>query len=271
MRWGPALFSSLTQLGPTCGAIAIARDGDDLARGVVDEVIPVASITKALFGYAVMIAVEEHALSLDQPCGAMGSTVRHLLAHASGFGFTATDPVSAPGLRRVYSNHGFDVLGELLERETQLSPANYLRDAVLEPLQMRSTSLKGSPAKDAFSTARDLSLFVIEMLAPTLVHPSTFTNFTAVQFPDLAGIVPGVGHFRPNPWGLGVEIRGAKHPHWTGRTNSIDTFGHFGGQGSMFWVDPLAGVGLVVTNSRPFGPWALEAWPTLSDAVLVEH
>ena len=39
------------------------------------------------------------------------------------------------------------------------------------------------------------------------------------QYPDLGGIVPGVGSFDPCPWGLGFEIRGHKTPHWTGTTN----------------------------------------------------
>ena len=36
------------------------------------------------------------------------------------------------------------------------------------------------------------------------------------------------------------------------------------------WVDPEAGVALVCLTDREFGPWALEAWPVLSDAVLAE-
>ena len=80
-----------------------------------------------------------------------------------------------------------------------------------------------------------------------------------------------MGRFDPCPWGLGVEIAGGKSPHWTGRTNSPATFGHFGGAGTMMWVDPVADVGLVALTDRPFDEWrdeALERWPELSDAVL---
>ena len=36
----------------------------------------------------------------------------------------------------------------------------------------------------------------------------------------------------------------------------------------MLWVDPAADLALVALCSTPFGPWAKEAWPVLSDAVL---
>ena len=269
--WDEKVFRAMESLGPSAAAVAVSVDGQRCATGAVGLAVPVASITKAVFGYSIMVAVEEGVLSLGQPCGPVGSTVRHLLAHAGGVGFTASDPTTAPGVRRIYSNHGFDLLGEVLAAEASMSAAEYLDCAVLEPLGMTSTRLVGSPAKDVVSTASDLAAFVAELLNPSLVHPTTFADFHAPQFPDLAGMVPGVGFFRPNMWGLGVEIRGAKQPHWTGRANSVDTFGHFGGNGSMFWVDPRAGVGLVITNDRPFGPWALTTWPAVSDDVLADR
>jgi CubicO group peptidase (beta-lactamase class C family) len=73
----------------------------------------------------------------------------------------------------------------------------------------------------------------------------------------------------PNDWGLGFELRDAKSPHWTGTRNSPRTFGHFGGSGSFLWVDPEAGVALASLGDLDFGPWALEVWPRLSDAVLM--
>jgi hypothetical protein len=39
----------------------------------------------------------------------------------------------------------------------------------------------------------------------------------------------------------------------------------------MFWVDPAAGLGLVALTDRDFGPWAAEAWPRLSDAILARY
>ena len=59
-----------------------------------------------------------------------------------------------------------------------------------------------------------------------------------------------------------------KAPHWTGRRNSPRTFGHFGRSGTFLWVDPAAGLACACVTNRDFGPWAAEAWPSLSDDVL---
>ena len=83
-------------------------------------------------------------------------------------------------------------------------------------------------------------------------------------------MIPGIGRFEPNDWGLGLELRDEKSPHWTGTRNSPRTFGHFGGSGTFLWVDPEADLACVAFGDREFGDWALEAWPRLSDAVLSE-
>jgi CubicO group peptidase (beta-lactamase class C family) len=119
-------------------------------------------------------------------------------------------------------------------------------------------------------TLHDLVQLARELLAPTVVHPTTLERATAVAFPGLAGVLPGFGRQDPCDWGLGVEVRGTKHPHWTGSANSPSTFGHFGQSGSFLWVDPAAATALVVQTDRDFGPWAAEAWPAVSDGVLAE-
>jgi CubicO group peptidase (beta-lactamase class C family) len=53
-----------------------------------------------------------------------------------------------------------------------------------------------------------------------------------------------------------------------GLRNSPLTFGHFGGAGTFLWVDPAADIALAVLTDRDFGPWALDAWPKLSDELL---
>ncbi|MEZ5183824.1 MAG: serine hydrolase [Acidimicrobiales bacterium] len=110
--------------------------------------------------------------------------------------------------------------------------------------------------------------FAGELLRPTLLSAETLAEATTVQYPELAGILPGIGPQKPNDWGLGFEIRGWKTPHWTGRTNSPKTFGHFGAAGSFLWVDPAIDRSLIVLTDRNFGPWALSAWPPLADAVV---
>ena len=83
-------------------------------------------------------------------------------------------------------------------------------------------------------------------------------------------MLPGYGHQNPNDWGLGFEIRDGKSPHWTGASSSPRTFGHFGQSGTFLWVDPDAGAACVALADRAFGPWAVEAWPPFTDAVLAE-
>jgi CubicO group peptidase (beta-lactamase class C family) len=266
----PVPHAGAAVLSNTVDAIGVEKHGD------TRTIQRIASVTKPLFAYAVMIAIEEGTLELDEPAGPLGSTVRHLLAHASGLPFEPTevlDPVAASkgaatGTRRVYSNIGFDLLGDLLRTRSGIDTGEYLRLGVFEPLGMNHTELRGSPAKDVHSNVDDLAVFAHELLRPTLIAPETWQAFTTIQYPELGGIVPGFGTFRPCPWGLGVEIRGHKTPHWTGTLNSPETFGHFGGTGSMLWVDPVADVALVALTGREFGPWAGPLWQALSDDVL---
>ncbi len=252
----------------------VAGDGRHDAAGALDQVFPLASITKVLFAYAIAIAMEEGSITLDEPAGPEGSTVAHLLSHSSGLAPEATNPggpVFAPvGARRIYSNQGFEVLGQVLAANTDMSPAEYLRLAVFEPLGMENSSLDGSPAHGGLSTAADLMAFCAELLAPTLIAPTTLGTAVAPHLPDLSGVLPGFGRQDPNPWGLGFEIRGDKQPHWTGADNSARTFGHFGASGTFLWVDPDRSLACAVLTDRQFGPWAADVWPRFSDAVIAD-
>jgi CubicO group peptidase (beta-lactamase class C family) len=228
----------------------------------------IASVTKPLVAYACLVALEEGTLDLDQPAGPVGSTVRHLLAHASGLPFEGRAPIAPPGTRRVYSNSGFAALGAVLEAESGVPVAAYLDEAVVRPLGLVDTGLRGSPAHGGSSTVEDLLRFGRELLTPTLVAPATLAEATRDQFPGLAGVVPGLGSYDPNPWGLGFELKGDKSPHWTAPGGSPRTFGHFGGAGTFLWVDPDAGLACAVLTDRQFGDWAPPLWSALSAAVL---
>lgn len=219
--------------------------------------------------WAVLIAVEEGVTTLDEPVEQ--ATVRHLLAHASGFGFDGDKPLMAPGRRRIYSNTGIEVVAQHVADRAGMPFGQYLHEGVFEPLGMNESELRGSPAYSVFSSVHDTALFVSEMMRPRLVSIPMATDATSIQYPDLGGVIPGLGSFTPNPWGLGIEIRGEKTPHWTGRTNSPRTFGHFGGSGTMFWVDPTIDIGLVALTDRAFDEWsadALRLWPRISDTVV---
>lgn len=252
-------------------AAVVGSDGSVLGSGGdPDRLYSIASVTKLLTAYTALIAIEEGAFSLDDQAGPEESTVRHLLAHASGLDFSERIRRQAPGRRRIYSNSGFEVLGETITTATGIDFADYLREALLVPLGMSATTFDGSPAAGASSTVTDLIKFTAELQNPALLHAGTLAEATAVVFPGLDGVLPGFGRQSPNDWGLGFEIRNHKSPHWTGAASSPQTFGHFGQAGTFLWVDPTAGAACIALTDRDFGPWSVEAWPKFTDAVLAE-
>ena len=249
--------------GPTA---TLATHGD------VDLPLPFASVTKPLTATAVLLAAQEGLLHLDEPAGPPeahpGVTVRHLLAHASGLPPARGGPVSLPERRRTYSDWGYEVLGELVAVRTGRPFADHLDLVVLRPLGMDATQLVGPAGSGAVGTVHDLLRFARELLAPQLLDQALLDAATRVAFPGLEGVLPGFGRHCPNDWGLGVERKGTKRPHWTGELLSPQTFGHIGSSGAFLWVDPTLELACVELADRPFGPWATEVWPGFSDAVV---
>lgn len=249
------------------GVAVVDRDGVHL-HGETSRVMRIASVSKPLAAWAALVAVEEGSVSLDDPVGQPGCTLRHLLAHAGGYPFEGAEPIGPPGARRTYSNSGYDLIAGHVEGATGIPFADYLAEAVLAPLGMHSSTLEGSCAKDVRSSVEDLVRFVGELRRPALVSRETHAEAVTPVFPRLAGVLPGVGAMDPCPWGLGLEVRGHKSPHWTSGQNSAATFGHFGGTGTFVWVDPVADVACVMLAEREFDEWGLEHWPPFSQAVL---
>jgi len=257
-------------------AAVIGRGGVLSARGPGAEPFPLASVTKPLAALAALVAVEEDAVALDDPVlpdVIPGATLRHVMSHASGLSPDRRNRAAALGTRRIYSNVGIEVMAECIEHASGIAFADYLHQAVFEPLGMTRSALAGSPARDGVATVADLSALLARLVERPAgwLHETTLADAASVQFPGLRGVVPGFGMQDPNDWGLGFEIRSAKSPHWTGSANSPATYGHFGQAGTMIWVDPAAALGLVVLTDRDFGPWAAGAWPRLSDAVLARY
>ncbi len=256
--------------GAAHAAAAVVRaDGVVASHGLRDHVFRWASVTKPATALATLVAAEEGALDLDEPAGPPGSTVRHLLAHTSGLPFDAGPPLGRPGGRRIYSNHGFEVLADHVAARTEIPFPEYLAEAVFVPLGMRS-ELRGSAGSHVYGSLDDLVRLAGELLRPSLVAPETLTEATSVAFPGLGGVLPGFGRFDPLDWGLGFELKDGRAEHWSGSRTSARTFGHFGGSGTFLWIDPERGVALACLTDREFDDWAKEAWPALSDAVLEE-
>ena len=259
---------ALVDSWPTAASVAVVSRSGVAVYGDTTRVQRIASVSKPLTAYAVLVALEEGSISLDDAVGQPGCTVRHLLAHAGGYSFDGADPVGKPEAKRIYSNTGFEMLAAHVEASTGINFIEYLDDAVFAPLGMHNSVLRGSCAKDVYSNIDDLVQFVHELRSPTLIARETFIEAVVPVFPELSGIVPGVGPQDPCPWGLGFEIRGHKDPHWTGSHNSAATFGHFGGIGTFLWVDPVADCACVMLAEKEFDEWGMHYWPAFNDAVL---
>ena len=226
------------------GVAVVSPSGEERAsvggvRG--DDEFAVASVTKLMTAMAALAAIEGGRLGLDQPVPETGDgvTIRHLLAHAAGLPFEPAGGRRPPGRRRIYSNMGFRVLADAVADAVGTTFGAWLASSVLGPLGMAATRLaarrgvEDDPAAGAVSTLDDL-----ERLARCLLDGGTpvvgrelFAEATSVQFPGLAGLVPGVGRFDPCDWGLGFELHGGKRPHWMGDRRSAAAFGHFGASG----------------------------------------
>lgn len=255
----------------TAAAAVVTPDGVVEAAGPTDRPLRWASVSKVLTSLTAWLAVEEGTITFDDHAGPPGSTVRHLLAHASGLDFDSDAVRAEPGCRRIYSNRGIEAVARVIAERAGMPFSQYLAAGVLEPLGMAGTTLAGSPAAGVVGPVDDLARLAAELLRPTLVSAATVAEATAVAFPGLAGVLPGFGRQDPNDWGLGVELRDGKSPHWTPPSASPATFGHFGQAGGFLWVDPVAGVACACLTDRDFGPWTFEAWPALGEAVLAAH
>lgn len=138
-----------------------------------ETVFELGSVTKQFTAAAVMLLVEEGKVGLDDsiakhlsqlPAGWRGITVRHLLNHSSGIQEYLTVPglpvaahaaesfdemtgllgkrlklEFAPGETWAYSNSGYLLLGNIVERASGQSYWEFLRNRIFTPLGMKAT------------------------------------------------------------------------------------------------------------------------------------
>ena len=113
------------------------------------------SVTKPVVALGVMLAVEEGAVELDQPAGPEGSTLRHLLSHASGVDFDSREAKRPVEDRRIYSSAGYEWAAEIVADATGMDFPVYLQEGLFEPLGMNSTRLEGSAGHGLISSVDD--------------------------------------------------------------------------------------------------------------------
>ena len=257
---------------PTVTVGVTTADAVLASHGPTDELLWFASVSKPLTAYGVLLAVQHGDVTLDEPVDVPGghadATVRHLLSHAGGLPRDADGPTLPVERRRSYSDWAYELLGDLVAARVGTSFEDHLDVEVFAPLGMSRTRLGGPAGHGVHGTLDDLLRFARELLAPTLLEPARLAEATTVAFPGLEGTVPGFGRQRPNDWGLGFELKGAKTEHWMGTRLSPRTFGHFGLSGSFLWVDPERGLAAAELADRRFGPWAQQAWGPFNDRVV---
>ena len=251
-------------------AAVVDPDGTVHRHGPTEAPFPLASITKLFTAMAALVAHEEETLPLDEPITAEEATAADLLAHSAGIAPDEPTPMTLPRTRRIYSTAAYDLLAHHIGTRAAIDFPDYLTEAVVEPLGLTATRLDGSAGAGINASVDDLLRLAAAWSTPVLIDESTLARATTPHLPDLPGVLPGFGRQDPNPWGLGPEIRGHKDPHWTSPHNAEATFGHFGQTGTMLWIDPVAGITAVALTDRPFGDWAMEAWPRFATEVLTE-
>ncbi len=274
-----------------------------------DTAFDLASLTKGVATAAsVMTLVEQGRVALDDPVvrylpdfGAGGGerervTVEQLLTHRGGL--VADDPMSLyegtpaeiyarkhrtplatpPGLRFVYSDAGYEVLGELVRAVTSETLDVYARRAVFEPLGMRETEFRplgkggrlpvgriaptekrdgvflrgevhdprayalGGVAGHAglFGTADDLARFARALLdgGDGWLSPAGIAATTRVR--DY-----GDGDLRALGWDVETHYstsRGDLYP--------LGSFGHTGWTGTSMWLDPVTDSFVILLTAR---------------------
>lgn len=258
-------FPHTALVGVTGPEKTLAVQGDE------HNALALASVSKPLTAWGVLIAVERELIDLDEDAGPEGSTVLHLLDHTSGLPFEGDQPQAAPGARRIYSNAGFDALGAHVAAAVGMEFSEWLAREVTDPLGMAQIDVTGRPSAGYRASIEDLLIFGREVLRPTLIPAALRDLALTVSRSDLRGVVPGYGSFDDNQWGLGFELKGVKSPHWLADSFAPETAGHFGGQGSFFFVDRSRDLAAAFLSGVAFGDEHKRIWPPLTEEIAARY
>jgi CubicO group peptidase (beta-lactamase class C family) len=178
-----------------------------------------------------------------------------------------------PGQEMSYSNQGFGLLGDVVQRVSGESVTELGRRRLFEPVGMADTDFLlpdskqarlvrhrpslpmglllyailgrvALPAGSATSTALDLARFGQMFLeggqggATRILSPVTIREMTRNQIPGTPAEYEGE-YMGEASWGYGWGVKG--HEKWLHRNSLMrpETFWHSGGTGSVLWVDPV--------------------------------
>ena len=260
----------------------------------LDTIFDMASITKPVAtATSVMLLVEQGKIGLHDPVvnylpeltggGKEAITIFQLLTHQGGLvpdnslddyqhgpveawrRICALETVAPPGTRFTYTDVGFIILGQLVERVSGISLHDFSRTHIFDPLGMVDTgflpsvavrsrcaaterrdgqwlkgvvhdprsALLGGVAGHAglFSTAGDLARYAQMMLqqgtlgGQQILSPDTVQAMTAPY--DVCGIRRGLGWDKQSPYSSN-----------RGDLLTDRSFGHGGFTGTVLWIDP---------------------------------
>ena len=278
----------------------------------VDTVFDLASLTKPIAtATSVMLLIEKGSLNLDNLAATRWPefgenektivTIKQLLTHTSGLipdnslrdykdgtdaalrNICKLKPVSEPGSKFRYSDVGFIVLGELVQRVSGRGLHEFTQERIFRPLGMSDTGfipdealrlrcaateqqdgqwLKGTvhdpraAAMDGvaghaglFSTAGDLAIFARMLLADgSLDSVQIISSETIQQLTVPVEVQDGQG----KPAGLRTPGWDMQTGYSTNRgsTMSKRAFGHGGFTGTSFWVDPELDLFVIFLSTR---------------------
>ena len=286
------------------GAVLHLRQGQHVTERAfglakAESVFYLASITKPMTATAAMILADRGKLSLEDQVqkylpeftGADREKVlvRHLLTHTSGLPdmlpenealrqrhaplkeFVAiacrTPLLFAPGTRTAYQSSGILLAGEIVERVSGKSLADFLKSEIFEPLGMKSSSVGlggrkledtmqlqrdaatdwaqnspywrnlGAPWGSVHATAADVGRFVDYFVKP---EPAILKPATA------AAMITDQNKGVSRPWGIGWSLGSG-----FGKNASARTYGHSGSSGVLVWLDPEKDFHCVLLTTLP--------------------
>lgn len=273
---------------------------------LTDTVFDLASLTKPIAtATSIMVLVDRGLVRLEDPVamhlpefgnrGKEKITVFHLLTHQGGLiadnslkdydegpeeafkKIFELKTSAEPGSRFIYSDVGFLVLGQLVQRLAGKTLDEFTRGAIFEPLGMRETGfLPGEPLRrraaptekrgeawiegevhdprafalggiaghaGLFSTAEDLAVFAQMMLERGQYGQARVLGAQAVQTITAGYPIPG------GLRGLGWDVRSGYSSN-RGSALSPRAFGHGGFTGTAMWIDPQLDLAVVFLSNR---------------------
>jgi CubicO group peptidase (beta-lactamase class C family) len=302
----PSLSAAVFRAGDVLWSSALGVANAELrAEATPDTQYRVGSITKTFTAAAVLQLRDTGELTLDTPVGDLipdcphpGPTVRRLLAHLSGIQrepagevwesldlperdemlarLDEAEQVLEPGQHWHYSNLGFVLLGEVVERVSNTPYRDYLAERILRPLGLARTTfspeepaaqgyfvdpfsdavrpeppvdLRGTAAAgQLWSTTGDLARWA-SFLAdpdPAVLAPATAEEMRAVQ-----AIAEPERWLRG--WGLGLELNRRGDRVWAGHGGAMP--GHLAS--FVFRARERAGAVVLSNTGSAFDPTGL--------------